>query len=69
MRRTNAEAKNGLESFVIDTRDRMSDESVEQVSTEEERESIRSQFDAMEEWLYEDGQVNAVVFTGAWEWG
>lgn len=56
IRRTNAEAKNALESFIIDTRDKMSDESVEQVSTEEEREAIRSKFDTMEEWIYEDGQ-------------
>ena len=41
--------------FIIDTRDKMSD-GVEQVSTEEEREAIRSKFDTMEEWIYEDGQ-------------
>merc|ERR1719486_800016 len=56
VRKVNAEAKNGLESFIIDTRDKMSDEAIEQVSTEEERDEIRSKFDAMEEWLYEDGQ-------------
>ena len=56
VRRTNAEAKNALESFIIDNRDKMSDETVEKVSTEEEREALRTKFDAMEEWLYEDGQ-------------
>lgn len=56
VRKTNAEAKNVLESFIIDTRDKMSDEAVEQVSTDEEREKIRARFDEMEEWLYEDGR-------------
>merc|ERR1719198_314646 len=56
LRRTNAEAKNALESFIIDTRDKMSDSSVEQVSTEEEREGLRAKFDAMEEWIYDEGQ-------------
>ena len=31
MRRTNAEAKNGLEAFIIDTRDKMSEHTVEEV--------------------------------------
>jgi len=56
VRRTNAEAKNGLESFIIDTRDKLSDEAMEAVSTEEEREVLRARFDELEEWLYEDGQ-------------
>jgi len=55
VRKTNAEAKNGLESFIIETRDKLSDEGVEQVSTEEERTTLRTQFDEAEEWLYEDG--------------
>jgi len=54
-RRTNAEAKNGLESFIIDTRDKIGDEAMEQVSTEEERESLRTQFNELEDWLYGDG--------------
>ena len=54
-RKTNAEAKNALESFIIDTRDKMSDEAMEQVSTEEEREAARGQFDEMEDWIYGDG--------------
>lgn len=56
VRRTNAEAKNGLEAFIIDTRDKMSEYTVEEVSTTEERDAIRTRFDEMEEWLYEDGR-------------
>uniref|UniRef100_A0A7S0Q2K2 Uncharacterized protein n=1 Tax=Coccolithus braarudii TaxID=221442 RepID=A0A7S0Q2K2_9EUKA len=56
LRRLNAEAKNQLESYIIDTRDKMSsDEVVEQVSTEEERDTIREEFSKMEDWLYEEG--------------
>merc|ERR1719240_2098280 len=55
IRRTNAEAKNALESYVIETRDKMGDETVEQVSSEAEREDVRAKLDAAEEWLYEDG--------------
>lgn len=56
VRRTNAEAKNALEAFIIETRDKMSDNAVEQVSGDDEREAIRMRFDQMEEWLYEDGR-------------
>jgi len=34
----------------------LSDEGVEQVSTEEERDEIRAKFDAAEDWIYEEGQ-------------
>jgi len=54
-RRLNAEAKNGLESFIIDTRDKIGDESMDAVSTEEERQSLRDQFNELEDWLYGDG--------------
>ncbi len=51
-RRTNAEAKNGVESFVIDTRDKLgSDQRMLQVSTEEERAAISQAFEAAEDWL------------------
>jgi len=57
LRRLNAEAKNTLESFIIDTRDKLSsDEGVEQVSTEEEREGLRGDFEKAEDWLYEEGR-------------
>ena len=51
VRRTNAEAKNGLESFIIDTRDKMSDEVIEQVSTEEEREAA-SDLESVDTWAF-----------------
>ena len=56
-RRINAEAKNALESFIIDTRDKLgSEEGIEQVSTEEVREVLRADFEKMEDWLYEEGR-------------
>lgn len=56
LRRLNAEAKNALESFIIDTRDKLSsDENVQKVSTEDERAIVSSEFETVEEWLYEDG--------------
>jgi len=64
VRKTNAEAKNALESFVIDTRDKMGDEAMEQVSTEEERDTLRTTFDETEEWLYEEGRaLDAKAYT------
>jgi len=57
IRKLDAEAKNVLEAFIIDTRDKLgSDENVEQVSTEEEREGLRAEFEKSEDWLYEDGK-------------
>merc|ERR1711959_773281 len=56
VRQENAEAKNTLESYVIDTRDKVhSLEGVETVSTEEEREALLAAFTTTEDWLYEDG--------------
>merc|ERR1712146_121062 len=49
------EAKNSLESFIIDIRERMGNEAMEQVSLENERQTLRMKFDEMEEWLYEEG--------------
>jgi len=64
LRKTNAEAKNSLESFIIDTRDKLQEEGVAEVSTEEEREALRVQFDETEEWLYGDGvSVDAATYT------
>jgi len=64
VRKTNAEAKNALESFVIDTRDKMGDEAMEEVSTEEERDTLRTTFDETEEWLYEEGRaLDAKAYT------
>ena len=53
----NAEAKNMLEAFIIETRSKVSsDEEVEKVSQEEERTQIAADFEASEDWLYEDGK-------------
>jgi len=57
IRALNAEAKNVLESFIIETRSRVStEEAVEQVSQEEERASVGAEFEAGEDWLYEEGR-------------
>merc|ERR1719273_944102 len=57
MRALNAEAKNVLEAYIIETREKLSgDEVVEKVSTEEEREQLRGEFDKTEDWLYEEGK-------------
>ena len=57
LRKLNAEAKNEVESFIINTRDKMSsDKNVEQVSVEEERTAISQEFSDAEDWLYEDGR-------------
>jgi len=56
LRRLNAEAKNKLEAFIIDTRDKISSEEIfEKVSTETERDDLREQLGAMEDWIYEEG--------------
>merc|ERR1719217_2046180 len=56
-RARNAEAKNMLESFIIETRSRVSsDEGVEKVSLEEDRAQIAADFEASEDWLYEEGR-------------
>jgi len=57
VRARNAEAKNVLESFIIETRSRVSsDEGIEQVSPEEERQQIGDEFEKSEDWLYEEGR-------------
>ena len=63
-RAVNAEAKNVLESFIIETRSRVStEEAVEQVSQEEERATISAEFEAGEDWLYEEGRdVDAAAY-------
>uniref|UniRef100_A0A7S2UZJ9 Uncharacterized protein n=1 Tax=Fibrocapsa japonica TaxID=94617 RepID=A0A7S2UZJ9_9STRA len=51
------EAKNSLESFIFQTRNRVYDEeeTINQVSTEEQREEVLSECMSLEDWLYEDG--------------
>jgi hypoxia up-regulated 1 len=56
-KKENEEAKNGLESWVIDTRARLNDEEeVEQVSTEGWREKFKETLEEAEDWLYEGGE-------------
>lgn len=64
VRKVNAEAKNQLESFIINTRDKLSsDDVMEEVSSEEERDTLRTEFETMEDWLYEEGmEVEAKVY-------
>jgi len=54
-RRLTEEAQNKLESFILHTMSNCNDEDVEQVSTEGERDNIRSECEKAEDWLYEGG--------------
>jgi len=58
VRRQDAYAKNRLEAYILDTRDRMSSESedIEKVTTEKEREELSQLFESTEDWLYGDGR-------------
>lgn len=48
-------AKNALESYIYDSREKVSsDEGCQQVSTEDERSAVMEKLSAMEEWMYED---------------
>eukprot|EP00213_Chloropicon_mariensis_P005713 CAMPEP_0197471714 /NCGR_PEP_ID=MMETSP1309-20131121/2670_1 /TAXON_ID=464262 /ORGANISM="Genus nov. species nov., Strain RCC998" /LENGTH=923 /DNA_ID=CAMNT_0043009637 /DNA_START=74 /DNA_END=2845 /DNA_ORIENTATION=+ len=50
------EAKNKLETFILQTMTMCNDEDVEAVSTEEEREKIKAELMDAEDWLYSDGE-------------
>lgn len=57
-------AKNALESFILESRDKLStDEACITVSTEEVREQVGSELTAMEEWLYEPEALAANAST------
>ncbi|KAF0686372.1 Aste57867_21816 [Aphanomyces stellatus] len=58
IRKTNAEAKNRLESFVYESREYLSqqEDALAQVSTAAQREKLAADVDATEEWLYDDGE-------------
>lgn len=60
-------ARNGLESFVYETKNKIEGwEAYEKVTTENERESIISGLDAAEAWLYDEGfSLSAVDFLSA----
>ena len=56
-KKENEEAKNALESWVIETRSRLvDDEEVEQVSSENWRDSFKQTLEEAEDWLYEGGE-------------
>ena len=56
-KKENEEAKNALESWVIETRSRLvDDEEVEQVSTENWRDSFKQTLEEAEDWLYEGAE-------------
>jgi hypoxia up-regulated 1 len=58
------EAKNKLESFILQTMTQCNEEEVEEVSSEEEREKIKTECMDAEDWLYSDGeQANLEDFT------
>ena len=52
-----AKATNDLESFVIDTQDKLYQEDYEKCSTEDERTEIRSNLSAASDWLYEQDET------------
>ncbi|KAJ1641375.1 hypothetical protein T492DRAFT_1138319 [Pavlovales sp. CCMP2436] len=57
-KRIDAEAKNRVEAYALDTRDRMGEdeEQIGAVSTEEQRKELLAMFEEVEEWLYEGGR-------------
>ena len=56
IKRATAKARNDLEAYVINTRDKLdSDDGLKAVSTEEQREAIFSALMDAEDWLYGDG--------------
>lgn len=46
---------NSLESYIVDTQDKLYSEEFELVSTEDERSKLRQSLSESSEWLYEDG--------------
>jgi len=57
------EAKNNLESYMYESKDKLStaEEAVATVTTEEQLEAIRTQIEETDEWLYGDGDSLAAV--------
>ena len=52
-----AKATNDLESFIIDTQDKLYQEDYEKCSTEDERTEIQSNLSAASDWLYEQDET------------
>lgn len=55
-RRAREEARNNVESFVYRTQDWLYDDTVQLVSTEDQREQLRERLSETSEWLYGDGE-------------
>jgi hypoxia up-regulated 1 len=55
-RKAREEARNHLEAFVYRIQDFLYDDTVELVSTEEDRENLREHLSAASDWLYEEGE-------------
>ncbi|RUS22279.1 hypothetical protein BC937DRAFT_89854 [Endogone sp. FLAS-F59071] len=55
-RRAREEARNNVESFVYRTQDWLYDDTVQLVSTENQREQLRERLSETSEWLYGDGE-------------
>ena len=51
----NARVKNSVESFLFETRDKLSDEEGETLMTEEEREKLETVLSEVSDWLDDDG--------------
>lgn len=58
-----AAAKNTLEAHIYSSRSSINEPDIENVSTEDQREAVRSALAAAEDWLYEQGDDSATVFT------
>ncbi|KAG2181833.1 hypothetical protein INT44_008649 [Umbelopsis vinacea] len=55
-RKAREESRNHLEAFVYRIQDFLYDDTVELVSTEEDRENLREHLSAASDWLYEEGE-------------
>ena len=51
----NEQAKNSLESFLYDFKDKLFSDAVEELSTEEERNKINEKFSEISDWVNEEG--------------
>ena len=51
----NERAKNNLESFLYEFRDKLDSETIEELSSEDEREKIRTKFSEISDWIDEEG--------------
>jgi len=54
-KREKADAKNDLETYIYNTKEKMWDEELEKVSTEEQREEVREALSTAADWLETDG--------------